>query len=82
MQKLQGQLPTTPQQANIDLDFSLGKSLAVHVGFTLSEQDDTSSMSAKGLTNIGIQEETQSAILLCFLNPIWRYSRFKTSITF
>jgi len=56
--ELQGQLPTMPQQANIDLDFSLEKSLAVHMGFILSKQDDISSMSTKDLTNIRIQEET------------------------
>ena len=39
---------------NIDLGFSLGKSLVVHVGFTLSKQDDTSSVSTKDLTIIGI----------------------------
>jgi len=54
VQELWGQLPTIPQQVNIDLDFSLGKSLAVYIGFTPLKQDDTFSTSAKGLKNIGI----------------------------
>jgi len=54
----QGQLPIMLQLANIDLDFSLGKSLDVCMGYTPSKQDIISSISAEGLKNIRIQEET------------------------
>jgi len=46
------------QLVNIDLGFPPGKTLAVHVGYIPLKQDDTSFMSAEGLINIGIREET------------------------
>ena len=46
------------QLVNIDLGFSLGKILAVYVGYIPSKQDITSFMSIEDLMNIGIQEET------------------------
>jgi len=52
------------QLVNTDLDFSLGKSLSVYVGYILLERDVISFINAEGLTNIEIQEGTQLATLL------------------
>ena len=46
------------QLVNIGWGFFLGKTLAIHVDYTLSNQKDTYYMSVEGLMNIGIQEET------------------------
>jgi len=54
----QGQLPIMLQLANIDLDFSLGKSLGICMGYTPLKQDIIFFISAEGLMNIGIQEGT------------------------
>ena len=54
MPESQEQLPIMLQLANTDLDFSLKKSLGVHMSYILSKQDVISFMSAEGLMNIGI----------------------------
>ena len=47
-----------PQLVNIDLGSSLGKSLVVLVGYIPLKQDVISFMSAEGLMDTRIQEET------------------------
>ena len=54
--ELQEQQSIMHQQANTELDSSLGKILCVHVANTLSKQDAIFYMTAKGSTTTGIQE--------------------------
>ena len=67
---------------NIDLDFSLGKSLGICVGYAPSKQDIISFMSAKGLMNTEIWEGTQLATLSYSLNLTQVYLLFKTPLSY
>ena len=69
-----------PQSVNIDLGSSLGKSLVVLVGYIPLKQDVIFFMSIEDLMDTGIWEETQLAILLCFLNLTWMCLHFKTPL--